>query len=335
MHEDRPAGLTQTASSPLSEGHVFTITPPLFGTATWDQDPVLLTRLTKNITLFVRYPFDRVISKYLFGILMKTLVYYFTGTGNSLAVANGLCSQLGDCELAPIASALRTPGPIAPDADRVGIVSPLYFYGLPSLVAEFSRCLDLARVPYVFAVITMGGAGGAAALRQLEKILNEGPGRRGLDSGFSVRMPGNYIMMYGAPEKNAMEKILADAERQITKIAGKVNEGVREKPSWSPFAYFVHSLMYPRFLARVHDADRKFTVDNRCTSCGMCAEVCPVDNIQLVEGRPAWHHRCEQCMACIQLCPTKAIQAGKKTERRERYRHPKVEIRMLKKKGGG
>jgi len=30
---------------------------------------------------------------------VKTIIYYFTGTGNSLAAAKRICTHLGDCEL--------------------------------------------------------------------------------------------------------------------------------------------------------------------------------------------------------------------------------------------
>lgn len=265
---------------------------------------------------------------------MKTLLYYFTGTGNSLAVAKDLCSRLGECELIPIASPMRIPSPIILDTDRVGIVSPLYFFGLPSIVADFSRRIDLSRAGYVFSVITMGGAGGSAALRQLDGILKDGPGRRGLDAGFSVRMPGNYILKYGSQGKESIEKTLQNSNRRVEEIAENVKAEVRKTPSWSPFASFVHHLEYPRFIRSVHEADRKFTVDNRCNSCRTCAEVCPVENIRIENDRPIWLHHCEQCMACIQLCPTKAIQAGEKTEGRKRYRHPAIEVGMLKDQGG-
>ncbi|HMK16084.1 MAG TPA: EFR1 family ferrodoxin [Methanomicrobiales archaeon] len=255
---------------------------------------------------------------------MKTVLYYFTGTGNSLAVARGLCRGLGDCTPVSISGVPGAPGSITPDAGRVGIITPVYFFGLPSLVAILAGRLDLSRAHYVFAVATMGGSGGSAALRQLDGILRRGPGGRGLDAGFTVRMPGNYVPMYEPPTGRRQEEILRQADRRVEEIAVLVNQGHRARLSWSPFASLVHYAMYPRFISGVHDADRKFTVDDRCSSCGLCAGVCPAGNIRIEDDRPAWQHRCEQCMACIHLCPTGAIQAGPGTEGRSRYHHPAV-----------
>jgi NAD-dependent dihydropyrimidine dehydrogenase PreA subunit len=120
--------------------------------------------------------------------------------------------------------------------------------------------------------------------------------------------------------------LLASADRRVEEIAGMVEQGVMRKPRAPLLGSIVHRLLYPRFIAGVHEADRKFSVDDRCTSCGRCVEVCPVGNVRLEGDRPAWLHHCEQCMACIQLCPTEAIQAGKKTEKRGRYHHPGVGI---------
>ena len=261
---------------------------------------------------------------------MKTVLYYFTGTGNSLSVAGDLCRGLGDCEQVSVAGAGQAPGRISPEAERIGIVTPVYFFGLPSLVAVFAGRLDLSRARYVFAVATMGGSGGSAALRQLDGILRRGPGGRGLDAGFTVKMPGNYIIAYGPPEGEKRDRLLRAAERKTGEIADLVNRGHRARLAWSPLASLVHAAMYPRFVAGVHDADRKFTVDDRCTSCGICAEVCPSGNIHIDAGRPGWGHRCEQCMACIQLCPALAIQAGEETVGRARYRNPTVTLGSLR-----
>lgn len=255
---------------------------------------------------------------------METTIYYFSGTGNSLAVARDLCERLGDCRAVPIASLADGPGPIRPATDRVGIVYPVYFSGIPSIVAEIAARLDLSGARYVFAACTLGGSGAAPSLRQLDRILQDGPGKRGLDAGFAVRMPGNYILLYDSQGNRALERTLADAGRRVAAIAEAVGRGEHTMPRFSPVGAVIHRLFYPRFLAGAHRADEKFTVDDRCTACGTCAAVCPVGNVRLEAGRPAWLHRCEQCMACIQHCPVQAIQAGPKTASRRRYRHPGV-----------
>jgi ferredoxin len=259
---------------------------------------------------------------------MKTIIYYFTGTGNSLAVARKIAAGLEDCELVPIASLHATQGDIPAEADRVGIVCPVYFSGLPSMVAEFAGRLDLSRSTYTFAVVTLGGSGGSSTLRQLSDVLAKRPGH-GLDAGFTVRMPGNYILMYGSPEGRKRERILASADKELEKIVDAIRKGERPMPS-SLFAGLVHALLYPRFVAGVHDRDREFLVSDACTSCGTCKEICPSENIELVDGRPVWKHRCELCCGCIHLCPTQAIQAGKKTTGRTRYRNPHISVSDLK-----
>lgn len=47
---------------------------------------------------------------------MKTAIYYFTGTGNSLAAAKKIVIALGDCEVVAITALRDTTGPNASDA---------------------------------------------------------------------------------------------------------------------------------------------------------------------------------------------------------------------------
>ncbi|MCT8337636.1 4Fe-4S ferredoxin [Methanoculleus sp. Afa-1] len=262
---------------------------------------------------------------------MKTIIYYFTGTGNSLAAAKKIAQSLGDTETVPIAAFRSIAGEIRPAADRVGIVCPVYFSGLPAMVTAFAERLDLAAADYVFAVVTHGGGGGAAALRQLDGILGERAGR-GLDAGFAVSMPGNYVLMYEPPAGEKRERLLAAADAEFEAVAGRIGKGERRNLPYAPLGRLIRAVMYPRFLSRVHGDDRKFTVDDRCTSCGTCAAVCPAENIAMVEGRPVWNHRCELCCGCIHLCPTGAIQVGKGTEGRQRYRNPSVELAELERR---
>ena len=268
---------------------------------------------------------DKINGKY----FMKTIIYYFTGTGNSLAVAKKIGAELGDCELVPIASLQKTKGDIIPQAEQVGIVCPVYFAGIPVMVTEFAMRLDLSHSQYTFSVVTFGGSGASSALWQLDSVLKKRQ-INGLDAGFMVKMPGNYILMYGSPTGKKREKLLETADAQIEDIAEKVHRReVRKLPS-AFLARLVHSLMYPRFASHVHNDDRKFSVNDNCTSCGICAAICPAENIELTDGKPVWKHRCELCCGCIHLCPAGAIQAGSSTASRQRYQNPSVTIAELK-----
>jgi len=264
---------------------------------------------------------------------MKTIIYYFSGTGNSLAAARGLSQRIGNCELLPIDSVPGSTGEIVPAADRVGIVCPVYFSGLPLMVAAFASRLNLSRSGYTFAVVTMGGTGGSPALRQLDAILAQRPGQA-LDAGFIVKMPGNYILMYESPMGKKQEEILLAADKRIAEIASAVDRGLNVRIPLSLFAELLHRIIYPHFARHVHEKDRKFSVADKCTSCGTCAAVCPARNIEMRDKKPAWLHRCELCCACIHLCPARAIEAGSSTVKRERYRNPSVLVSDLKKQHG-
>ena len=70
-------------------------------------------------------------------------------------------------------------------------------------------------------------------------------------------------------------------------------------------------------------------VDEKCDACAgkegpVCAQICPVVNIKMENGKPCWLHHCEHCLACLHWCPQEAIQFGKNTKGRKRYRHPEI-----------
>jgi ferredoxin len=260
---------------------------------------------------------------------MKSVIYYFTGTGNSLAAAKKIAASIGDCELMPIGSVMDSPGEIVPFAERVGIICPVYFSGLPAMVASFAGRLDPKGAEYVFAVVTLGGAGGCSALWELDGILKE-HASRGLDAGFRVKMPGNYILMYEPPAGKKRDTLLATANEEIAKIADAVSQCRKQKLPRSFFEQLLHALMHKWFISRAHEDDRKFSVSEKCTSCGTCVAICPAKNIEMVNKKPVWKHHCELCCGCIHLCPVQAIQAGAGTEKRQRYRNPDITVAELK-----
>jgi ferredoxin len=257
---------------------------------------------------------------------MKTIIYYFTGTGNSLAAARKIAAVLGDCELVPIASSKNIPGGIVPQADRIGIVCPVYDGGVPVIVAEFAERLDLSRAGYVFAIVTMGGLG-VSALHQLDGIFNKRQGRR-LDAAFAVSMPSNFPPVASPPSDRKRDGILAAADKRFAEIADVIDHGLSAPPGFEPFSAIMKAMTYGSFAKNARGSDKDFSVSDACTGCGTCATVCPAGNITLVNDRPVWNHRCELCCACLHFCPVEAIQLHvlRGTEGRGRYRHPDLKL---------
>jgi Pyruvate/2-oxoacid:ferredoxin oxidoreductase delta subunit len=258
-----------------------------------------------------------------------TTIYYFTGTGNSLAVARNMANELGSCEMEPIAG-FTGGGAVVPETPSVGLVCPLYFAGLPVIVAEFVKRLDLTNVEYVWAAITRKSILSGGALLQLSRLLREKGS--GLDAGSYMSTVGNYVPKYDIPFKGLKLGLLADASVLATK-AVEVIAARGKRLGWAPLEP-LGPLLHKSFAETVNASDDGFTVLDSCTSCGICAQVCPVFNIRLVDGQPEWQHRCQRCLACLHWCPELSIQYGKKTEDRQRYHHPYVTLDDMREQKG-
>jgi Pyruvate/2-oxoacid:ferredoxin oxidoreductase delta subunit len=253
---------------------------------------------------------------------VKTDLYFYTGTGNSLWISRLLAQELGEARLVPIARSLPGGGELP--AQRAGIIFPVHIWGVPRRVIEFLDLLAALPSRYYFAVAVNAGQV-AATLLQLKKRMQA----KGLtlSAGFSVAMPSNYIPWGGpGPEEKRLRKFAA-ARQKIGEIASAVAGGaerpVERGPLWQNLLFTWFNRLS---FSHVPAMDRSFWADEKCNTCGICKSICPCGNIRISDGRPKWLHRCEQCFACLQWCPREAIQYGKKTARYERYHHPEVSL---------
>jgi len=259
---------------------------------------------------------------------MGTMIFYYTGTGNSLWAARRLADELGGAEVISMAGC--NGGKIAGDAEILGLVFPVYIWGVPAPVLRFVQSLKGRKSDYTFAVATNGGQV-SNTLVQLKRALEKNG--LALSSGFGIQMPSSYIPWGGPGPKEEREEKFGRARDKITFISGAVRQRtvvpVDKGPLWQRILF---TFLYKITFSRVPGMDRSFHADTRCNACGICGRVCPSSNITLPEGRPVWHHRCEQCFACLQWCPREAVQYGKKTLNYERYHHPEITLRDVLKK---
>lgn len=247
---------------------------------------------------------------------MKNRIYFFTGTGNSLKVAEDISKVLPDSELVAIHRGMNTE--IPRDFERIGFVFPVYFWGLPSMVADFLRNAHFPEQgsTYFFAVATNFGIVGNA-IRMTSTLLHE----KGIHLNYSagIKMYGNAVTHYNMSKR--VDKITRKSAEKVLSIVNNIENNKIKK---------VRSIIRPIYgaylndMGRIHTTDSEFNVNNNCISCGICRDVCPAKNITLEAGRPVFHHQCESCLACIQHCPKRAINYKDKTQNRRRYTHPQV-----------
>jgi ferredoxin len=250
---------------------------------------------------------------------MKTVIYWFSGTGNSYHVARVLKDRLDDVQLVPMTEARHGHGE---PSQRIGLVFPVYAWGPPAIVARFMESLPTDTPDYLFAIVTYGGAPGSA-LAVTRRMLK----RRGLplNAAFSVRMVENYPPMGGPPPEEHQIRINEAAETDMEGIITRIRDGVSGDFSKKNGLLSVFGRMvYPLFRwSLTRQSKSKFSADDKCISCGICVKICPVGNIELTDGKtPAWGNHCEQCFACFHWCPEKAVQYGRKTVGMTRYHHP-------------
>jgi len=263
---------------------------------------------------------------------MPVTIYYFTGTGNSLAIARQLAVALGETTLVPIPRALADGEPVRAPEGAVGFSFPVYCAGLPKMVARFAATVDLAGADYLFCACTMGGTGATGAFAELDRILTR-QGRK-LDAGFGFVMPSNFIDEHDVADAEEQQVIFARAADKVKEAAAAICQHRKTRDTEHGFRLLLLRMLHPFFIRQTSTWDKKFRVDETCIGCTACEKICPAANIVMQDQRPVWLHQCEMCYACVNFCPKKSIQTGDKSRQRGRYRHPEITVRdMLEQHG--
>lgn len=257
---------------------------------------------------------------------MKTTLYVFTGTGNSLAAAEFLADRLKDTVIESIPLLMKRSESITPEEGRVGFIFPVNYCGTPVIIRDFVPRLDLSEISYLFTVCTSGGIGRYAVL-QFGHLLQSRKAR--LNAGWIIKMVDNYIPYGGAPDAQEQKKDLAVAEELLTHIADSILNERSELPRLPALSWVLNKVIYPRFIRSLPTIDERFNVDESCNACGICSRVCPSDNIRIESNKPVWKHKCLFCLACMNICPKEAIQLEEKCRERRRYHHPGITVKRL------
>lgn len=256
------------------------------------------------------------------------MIFHFSGTGNSLWVAKQLGEAFNE-KLIAIADELNSPENSftysLEEKETVFFVFPVHSWGPAALIKNFVEKIKLKNYnsQAVYIVCSCGDNCGDTD-KIIEKMLLEKAIT--VNKVFSIQMPNTYILMkgFGIDYKELEKEKLEKAPRLITEIIENIRRGNSTDIYERGNKTFLKSrIVYPLFIKYAIGKNKFFATD-KCTSCKLCANICPTKTIEMKERKPVWKNTCIQCTACIHRCPTQAIEYGNITQNQGRYHHPEL-----------
>lgn len=249
------------------------------------------------------------------------MIYYFSGTGNSLWAA----VELGKILDMPVDRLIkyRKKKLICQDP-VVGFVLPTYMQDIPWIVKEILIESEFEKDSYIFLVMSSNNGKSGRAFRSVDEALCTQECH--LSAGFDLRMPGNCLI--SSEKENAAR--LGEAPESLLKIGRKIRKKVCNYQSpgkkaargfvEKSFFYGTHSLKRLTYM-------KNFEITKECNGCGLCVKVCPLDNITIRDGKALHGEQCTACYACLHWCPQNATRLKVPGLRnRPQYHHPQVTL---------
>ncbi len=246
------------------------------------------------------------------------MVAYFSGTGNSRYIAK-LVAEKTDNKLFSINDALKNEKLLTTDDEKIVFVLPVYAWQIPKVVEEWLKSQNFAGKSVYF-VLTCGGDMGNASfyIKKLTKAV--GADYQGCAQ---IVMPDNCITMFKAPTEEESVKIIDKAEKSLEAVIDNIEKGQKLPDVKVSVVGKIQSGIVNKSFYRFFVKGDKMHATDLCISCGLCVELCPLNNIKMVYNRPQFSSNCTQCMACLCHCKSGAIEYGKKTKGKNRYLCPK------------
>ena len=255
---------------------------------------------------------------------MKDLIICFSGTGNSYYVAQKIAQSQNHNNIVML-NELDIKNFELPE--RLGLVFPVHLFREPFVVEEkmkelFSTIKNFMPLNFLYVVTTASGKSPKWAHIRVEKMFKD----FGVATTYvnNIKMPLNVIN----PTDAEKSKVIYD-EADI-KIDSVIQDLKEEKFKFPKFRLFTRTYSNLSFYANRYYArcfSEKFVVTDDCTSCRLCYQSCPANNITFENGRPVFHNNCYACTNCINTCPENAIK--KQKDNGKRYKNPKGNFNHL------
>lgn len=247
------------------------------------------------------------------------MILYFSATGNCKYVATRIAQSIKQ-EIVCIVDCINRSKYTFED-EMIGIISPTYDWGLPSIVREFLEKASF-QTKYLYFIATYGTTPGASGYMANKAIRN-----RGIDAYYSIRMVDTWTPIFDLSTPEKVAKYTKTTESEIDSvICGVSTRRTNKHMLHCTPAFITEWIAEPIYNKKVR-CTAHFHVEESCIGCGLCTKKCPVQAIEMSEKRPIWtKDKCVMCLGCLHRCPKFAIQYENKTRKHGQYTNPNVKL---------
>ena len=241
---------------------------------------------------------------------------YFSGTGNTKYIAE-LFSRIMGTECLSIEEEANF-SMLINSHDTIIFCYPIYGSRVPLIMREFVAAhlteLKGKRIA-IFVTQLMFSGDGARVLCDLfpsghiEVIYAE-----------HFRMPNNICNIALLRMKNSknIKKRLIRAEKTMENVCRNIKAGIVKKKGFSAVSRLLGKIQgkpwqgdsknaFAEESSMENRAKHGIKIDNDCTICKVCVEICPMKNLETKNGAISHKNNCTACYRCVNRCPQKAI----------------------------
>lgn len=224
----------------------------------------------------------------------------FSPTGTTKAVVLGIASGLNpsSTELIDITKPEARIQPLLTSESELLVVAvPVYMGRVPALLTEWLQQIKAQNTPVV-CVVVYGNREYDNALLELKDMLEH----CGCVSVACAAFIGEHSFS-NSEAPVALGRPNKDDLRCAEEFGQSICEKLQSISSISELSNISVPGSYPYGgTTKLWDLDF-IEVNDTCTECGVCSDVCPVGAIELHNSRMIDQQKCITCCACIKSCP--------------------------------
>lgn len=247
--------------------------------------------------------------------MKKAIIYAFSGTGNTLLIANEYKEKLIGYEVdiyrIEMEGGIYKPFPTPAIYDLVGFAYPIHAFNCPKVMTDFVKLLPpVEKLPaFIFKTSGEGLHANDYSSQKIIKILEK--------KGFDFFQERHYVMRHNIifPHSDQMVKLEYAYAKQYaalscSKLLKALQTGGREKLHKNPLGgWFLPILriewLYAKLQGPLMSVDKKL-----CVQCLKCVKSCPLGNITFDGKKFHFGTNCAFCAGCFYTCPKDAIKIG-------------------------